>query len=166
MDQGTEKWLLTFRWMLWLAPAGLRGCLKLEAYHQSRQPQSFFLCGPRCSGTSVRSTRGVAASFSYALLRQPYLRPRRCGDFGLVSRHKPAEHRFLMFPLFPTLRRRVSHAEERLRYQRFFTCRGAAAISTPLTRRGSGCEDQRLSDHQTSPACHGQTAGITFQLSP
>ena len=40
----------------------------------------------------------VAASFSDALLRQPYLRPRRCGDFGLVSWHKPAEHHFLMFP--------------------------------------------------------------------
>ena len=26
-------------------------------------------------------------------MRQPYLRPRRCGDFGFVSRHKPAEHR-------------------------------------------------------------------------
>ena len=72
MDQGTEKWLLTFRWMLWLAPAGLRGGLKLEAYHQSRQPQSFFLCGPRCSGTSDRCSgrcgviflRAVAAAVS------------------------------------------------------------------------------------------------------
>ena len=71
-DQGTEKWLLTFRWMLWLAPAGLRGGLKLEAYHQSRQPQSLFLCGPRCSGTSVRCSgrcgviflRAVAAAVS------------------------------------------------------------------------------------------------------
>ena len=53
-DQGTEKWLLTFRWMLWLAPAGLRGGLKLEAYLQSRQPLSFLLCVPRCSGTSDR----------------------------------------------------------------------------------------------------------------
>ena len=26
------------------------------------------------------------------------IRPRRCGGFGLVSRHKPAEHHFLMFP--------------------------------------------------------------------
>ena len=33
MDQGTEKWLLTSRWMLWLAPAGLRGGIKLKAYH-------------------------------------------------------------------------------------------------------------------------------------
>ena len=72
------------------------------------------------------------------------LRLRRCGDFGLVSRHKPAEHRFLMFPLFPTLRRRASHAEERLRYQRFFTCRGAAAKSTPLTRRGAAARSTPL----------------------
>ena len=35
--------------------------MKLEAYHQSRQPQYFSL-SPRCSGTSVRSSRGVAAS--------------------------------------------------------------------------------------------------------
>ena len=91
MDQGTEKWLLTSRWMLWLAPAGLRGGIKLEAYHQSRQPQPFFLCGPRCSGTSDRCS-GRCGVISYALLRQPYLRPRRCGDLGFVSRHKPAEH--------------------------------------------------------------------------
>ena len=45
-------------------------------------------------------------------------------------------------------------------------------INAPHTQ-GSGCEtnasqlrDQRLSQHQSSPACHGQTAGITFQLSP
>ena len=78
--------------MLWLAPAGLRGGLKLEAYHQSRQPQSFFLCGPRCSGTSDRCS-GRLGVISHALLRQPYLRPHRCGDLGFVSRHKPAEHR-------------------------------------------------------------------------
>ena len=72
MDQGTEKWLLTSRWMLWLAPAGLWGGLKLEAYLQSCQPQSFFLCAPRCSGTSDRCTgrcgviflRAVAAAVS------------------------------------------------------------------------------------------------------
>ena len=59
--------------MLWLAPAGLRGGLNLEAYHQSRQPQSFSLCCPHCPGTSVHSSRGVAAPlFSYALSWQPY----------------------------------------------------------------------------------------------
>ena len=91
-DLGTERCLLTSRWMLLLAPAGLRGGLKLEAYHQSRQPQSFFLCGPRCSGTSDRCS-GRLGVISYALLRQPYLRPHRCGDLGFVSRHKPAGHR-------------------------------------------------------------------------
>ena len=50
----------------------------------------------------------VAASFSYALLRQPYLRPRRCGDLGFVSRHKPAEHHIAMFLHLQTLRRHVS----------------------------------------------------------
>ena len=78
--------------MLWLAPAGLRGGLKLEAYHQSRQPQSFFLCGPRCSGTSDRCSVRLGV-ISHALLRQPYLRLHRCGDLGFVSRHMPAEHR-------------------------------------------------------------------------
>ena len=82
----------------------------------------------------------VVASFSYALLRQPYLRPRRCGDFGLVSRHKPAEHHFLMFPLFPTLRRRVSHAEERLRYQRFFYMQGCGCVINASHTQGCGCE--------------------------
>ena len=125
MDQGTEKWCCGWR------PPDSRAAKKLEAYHQSRQPQSFFLCGLRCSGTSDRCSgrcgviflRAVAAAVSSS---------RRCGDFCLVSRHKPAEHRFLMFPLFPTLRRRVSHAGVRLRNQRFFTRRGAAARSTPL----------------------------------
>ena len=100
MDQGREKWLLTSRWMLWLAPAGLRGGLKLEAYHQSRQPHSFFLCGPRCSGTSDRCS-GRCGVISYALLRQPYLRPRRCGDLGFVSRQKPAEHHTPDVPAAP-----------------------------------------------------------------
>ena len=80
--------------MLWLAPAGLRGGIKLEAYHQSRQPLPFSPCGPWCSGTSVRSTRDV-------LLRQPYLRPRRGGDLGFVSRHKPAEHPIPDVPAAP-----------------------------------------------------------------
>ena len=79
MDQGTERWLLTFRWMLWLAPAGLRGGLKLEAYHQSRQPQSFSLCGPRCFwdfGSWFRTFRGhfsraVAAAVSSSTSLRP-----------------------------------------------------------------------------------------------
>ena len=152
-------------------------------------------------GTSVRSTRVVAASFLTRCRGSRLPRPCRCGDFGLVSRHKPAEHRFLMFPLFPTLRRRVSHAEERLRHQRFFHAgerlrhqllshagvrlryqrlshagvrlryqrlshAGVRLRYQRLSHAGERLRDQRLSDHQKSPACHGQTAGITFQLSP
>ena len=45
----------------------------------------------------------VAASFLTRCRGSQYFGQCRCGDFGLVSRHKPAEHRFLMFPLFPTL---------------------------------------------------------------
>ena len=78
--------------MLWLAPAGLRGGSKLEAYHQSRQPQYFSL-SPRCSGTSVRSTRIVAASSPTRCRGSRIFLPCRCGDSGFVSRHKPAEHR-------------------------------------------------------------------------
>ena len=39
------------------------------------------------------STRGVAASFFTRLSRQPYFRLCGSGDFGIVSRHKLAEHR-------------------------------------------------------------------------
>ena len=49
--------------------------------------------GHHCSGTSVRSTRGDAASFLTRCRGSRILRPCRCGDFGFVSRHKPAEHR-------------------------------------------------------------------------
>ena len=59
--------LLTFRWMLWLAPAGLRGGFELEACRQSRQPQSFFLCGPRCSGTSDRCSGRCGVIFLRAV---------------------------------------------------------------------------------------------------
>ena len=48
---------------------------------------------------------------------------------------------------------RLSHAGVRLRYQR-------------LSHAGERLRDQRLSVYQSSPACHGQTAGIAFQLLP
>ena len=106
------------------AVAGARrtpGGLELEAYHQSRQPQSFFLCGPRCSGTSDRCS-GRCGVISYALLRQPYFRPRRCGDIGFLSRHKQAEHPTPDVPAAPDVEasrvtscrgRRVSFSERR-----------------------------------------------------
>ena len=41
----------------------------------------------------VRSTRGVAASYLTRCRGSRIFRPRRCANCGLVSRHKPAEHR-------------------------------------------------------------------------
>ena len=177
MDQDTEKWLLTFRWMLWLAPDGLRGGLKLEAYHQSRQPQSFFLCGPRCSGTSDRCSgrcrviflRAVAAAVSSSTS----LRRLRLGVAAQASgtslsdvsaipdvaasrttrKRATAISTFFLHAGERLRNQRHSHAGERLRYQR-------------LSHAGERLRDQRLSDNQSSPACRGQTAGITFQLSP
>ena len=57
--------------MLWLAPAGLRGGLKLEAYHQSRQPHTLSLSPSMLwdFGSLYRRRCGV---ISYALSRQPY----------------------------------------------------------------------------------------------
>ena len=76
-----------------------------------------------------------------------------------------------MFPQFPTLRCRVSHAEERLRYQRFVLHAGERLRNQRHSHAGERLRyqrlshererlrDQRLSDNQSSPACHGQTAG-------
>ena len=69
------------------------------------------------------------------------LLPRRCGGFGLVSRHKLAEHRFPIVPLLLTLSRRFSHEGARLREQR-------------LSHAGARLREQRLSHHQSSPAGH------------
>ncbi len=60
-----ELWW-TLWWMLWLAPAGLRGGIKLEAYHQSRQPLPFSLCCPRSSGLRF-VVQDVAASLGPAV---------------------------------------------------------------------------------------------------
>ena len=84
--------------MLWLAPAGLRGGLKLEAYHQSRQPQIFLSLWPSLFWDFGSLFRTLRRHFLTRCRGSRLLRPRRCGDFGLVSRHKPAEHHFLMFP--------------------------------------------------------------------
>ena len=55
---------------------------------------------PRCSGfgSLCQSRCGVN---SYALSRQPYFRPCRCGDLGFVSRQKPAAHRIPDVPATP-----------------------------------------------------------------
>ena len=53
------------------------------------------------TGTALRRhfLRAVAAAVLFV---------HRCGDFGFVSRHKPAEHHFPMFLQLQTLRRHVS----------------------------------------------------------
>ena len=83
MDEGSghrerEQWS-TSCWVLWLAPAGLRGGMKLEAHHQSRQPQSFFLCGPRCSGTSDRCSGRCGVTWASCCGSGNQVLYRRCG---------------------------------------------------------------------------------------
>ena len=85
---------------------------------------------------------GVAASFLTRCRGSRNSRQCRCGVFGLVSRHKQAEHRFPIFPLL--LKRRATHA--RLRDQR-------------LSHAGEGLRDQSLSHA-------GERLRATFQLSP
>ena len=65
--------------------------------------------GHYCSGTSVRSTSGVAASFLTRCRGSRILRPCRCGDFGFVSRHKPAEHRIPDGSATPDVEASVHH---------------------------------------------------------
>ena len=50
----------------------------------------------------------VAASFLTRCRGSQYFHQCRCGDFGLVSWHKPAEHRIPDVSAAPTLRRHVS----------------------------------------------------------
>ena len=68
MDQGTEKWLLTSRWMLWLAPAGLRGGWRRAAKAASHNLSFSVALGVLGLRIVVQD---VAASFSDALSRQP-----------------------------------------------------------------------------------------------
>ena len=103
------------------AVAGARrtpGFLKLEAFHQSRQPHS--LCLPQCSWTSVHSTRGDAASVLTRCRGSRIVRPCRCGDFGFVSRHKPASR---------TSRSDVSATPDG-EASRITSCRGRRALCT------------------------------------
>ena len=127
MDHGTEKWLLTFRWMPWLAPAGLRGGLKLEAYRRSRQPQSFFLCGSRCSGTSDRCSGRCGVIFLRAVVAavssSTSLRRLRLGVAAQASGTSLSD-----VSAIPDV------AASRI------TRRRATAISTLFYMQGSGCE--------------------------
>ena len=60
-----------------------------------------------CSGTSVHSARGVAASSPTRCRGSRIFLPCRCGDSGFVSRHKPADHHIAMLLHLQTLRRHV-----------------------------------------------------------
>ena len=60
------------------------------------------------AGPEPPDGRDVAASFLTRCRGSRNFRQCRCGDFGFVSRHKPAEHRFPILPRLPTLRRRAS----------------------------------------------------------
>ena len=60
---------------------------------------------------------------------------------------------------------RLISTSTRLREQRFFHAQGSGCETNASHTAGERVRDQRLSQHQPSPPCHGQTAGITFQLS-
>ena len=156
MDQGTEKWLLTFRWMPWLAPAGLRGGLKLEAYRQSRQPQSFFLCGPRCSGTSDRCSgrcgviflRAVAAAVSSSTS----LRRLRLGVAAQASGTSLSDVSAIPDVAASRITRRRATAISTLFYMQGSGCeinashtQGSGCEINASHTQGSGCEIKRLS---------------------
>ena len=141
--------------MPWLAPAGLRGGLKLEAYNQSRHPQSFFLCGPRCSGTSDRCSgrcgviflRAVAAAVSSS----PSLRRLRLGV--------AAQARGTSLSDVSTI---SDVAASRIIRRR------ATAISTLFYTQGSGCEIN--ASHTQGSGCeinasHTQACGCEINAS-
>ena len=64
----------------------------------------------RCLVLYFQTGATLRCHFLRVVAAATFFRPCRCGDFGMVSRHRPAEHHFLMFPQFPTLRRRASRA--------------------------------------------------------
>ena len=70
MDQGTEKWLLTSRWMLWLAPGGLRGGQNWRRTTKAASHNLSFSVALGVLGLRI-VVQDVAASFSDALSRQP-----------------------------------------------------------------------------------------------
>ena len=106
----------SFRLRLRASGCQLRFCLRRRPIPGRQEtggvppkpPATFSLCRPQCSGTSVHSTGGVAASFLTRCRGSRVVRPCRCGDFGFVSRHKPAEHHVPMFLQLQTMRRHVS----------------------------------------------------------
>ena len=74
------------------AATGISSFVKLEAYHQSRQPQSCFLLPFCVLGLRLALPEALRRHLQRAVAAAVFSRPCRCGDFGFVSRHKPAEH--------------------------------------------------------------------------
>ena len=69
-DQGSGFRENGLRWMLWLAPAGLLGGIKLEAYRQSRQPQTFSLLPSVFWDIGSLCLKGLRRPFIRLLRRQ------------------------------------------------------------------------------------------------
>ena len=77
--------------LVYAAICGTKKCLSTSlALVRGSRTSRWFSFG---SGISVRSTRDVAASLLACCRGSRIFRPCRCGDFGCVSQHKPAEHR-------------------------------------------------------------------------
>ena len=129
----------------WL-PGEMAMAVASPARLASQSPATTLLCGHRCSGTSVRSTRDVAASSPTRCRGSRIFLLYRSGDFGFVTRHRPAEHRIPDVSAAPTLRRRVSRpvaAGVSLSLQDFaasqYVCScGAATLSSHDSSFGSG----------------------------
>ena len=108
MDQGTERAVVYF------VTDAVAGARRTPGRHETggvppKSPATTLLSlWPSAFwdfGSLHQRRRGV---ISFELSRQPYLRLCRCGDFGFVSRHRPAEHRIPDVSAVPTLRRHVS----------------------------------------------------------
>ena len=86
--------------------------------------------------------------------------------FGLCCKLRHEEVSFYLLLAGKRLRyQRPLHAGERLREQRLSHA-GERLGDQRLSRAGGGCEINASAHHQSSPACHVQTTGITLQLSP
>ena len=82
-----ENWATCFDvLLLWLPASGAT----------RHRDGSFFLCivtgASVCCGRCTSSLSTLRCHFLRACRGSRILRPCRCGDFGFVSRHKPAEH--------------------------------------------------------------------------
>ena len=119
--------------------------------------------GHLCHGTSVRSTRGVAASFLTRCRGSRILRPSRCGcgNFGFVSRHKPAEHRT---PDVSATRDVEASSITSLCGRSFFSLRDVAA-SQYVCSRGADSHESSFGSALSS-ACHCYGPYRLFGVAP